>query len=246
MFDLKEISTKAPKKAKKEEIKAKTLEIIAEISDLQYLMFAEHKRALLVVLQGMDASGKDGLVRKIFSGVNPQGVWVKSFKAPTEEEKDHDFLWRVHKAVPPKGMIHVFNRSHYEEVLITRVQGWVDDKTAKKRFEYINAFEKMLEDQDTIILKFYLHVSEEEQKKRFQERLEHPEKFWKFSPQDLLAAQDREAYEKYYAEIFEHCSPDIPWNIVPADNNWYKEYVVAEKIAETLRKLDMKFPTLKM
>ncbi len=246
MFDLKKISTKAPKKAKKEEIKAKTLEIIAEISDLQYLMFAEHKRSLLIVLQGMDASGKDGLVRKIFSGVNPQGVWVKSFKAPSEEERDYDFLWRVHKSVPPKGMIHVFNRSHYEEVLITRVNAWIDDKTAKKRFEYINAFENMLQDQNTVILKFYLHVSEEEQKKRFQERLEHPEKFWKFSTQDLLAAQDRTAYEKYYAEIFEHCSPDIPWHIIPADNNWYKEYAVAEKIAETLRKLDMQFPTLKM
>src|SRR5262249_48958161 len=175
-FDLSRIPTTAPKDVDKDKTKKKTEALVEKISELQNLLYAEHKSSLLIVLQGMDASGKDGVVKKVFQGVNPQGCQVKSFKAPTEEELAHDFLWRIHKYTPEKGMIQIFNRSHYEDVLITRVHEWIDDHTAKKRFAQINAFEQTLQERETKVLNFYHNTSGEEKEKQFEERLSDPTK----------------------------------------------------------------------
>jgi PPK2 family polyphosphate:nucleotide phosphotransferase len=244
-IQLNDISTRAPKDFEKEETKAELEEILQELSDLQNLLFAESKHAILVVLQGMDASGKDGLLRDVFSRMNPQGVQVKPFKVPTEEELSHDFLWRVHRHAPAKGMVQIFNRSHYEDVLVTRVHGMIDDKTAKARMKAINDFEQLLvQHNNTQILKFYLHVSAERQEERLQERLHDPAKMWKHNEGDLKEAKNRDKYIRYYEEVFEHCNA-VPWNIIPADQNWYKEYLVAQKVREVLKGLDMQFPGLK-
>jgi len=241
-INLLSISTKPPKGLKKKDIKKETKKLAKELGELQYTMYAENKRSLLVVLQGMDASGKGGTIRKVFSEVNPMGIKVKGFKAPSKNELAHDYLWRVHQVTPAKGMIQVFDRSHYEDVLITRVNGWVDDETAYKRFEHINAFEKMLDDCGTTVLKFYLHVSEKEQHKRFYERLSIPEKRWKYSDDDLEKAKQWPNYRKVYEEVIEHCGTNNPWFIVPTDDNWYKEYVVVKTVVETLKGFNMKFP----
>ncbi len=245
-YDLSTLSTRAPQNLSKEDTKEKTKELIKELEELQNKLYAEGKWSLLIVLQGMDASGKDGAVREVFSAVNPQGVKVKSFKVPTEEELAHDFLWRVHQNTPRKGMIQIFNRSHYEDVLVTRVLGLTDDETAYKRFAIINAFEELLQERGTQILKFYLHISEEEQKERFQDRLNNPRKHWKYNPNDLKSAADWPLYRQYYAEVFENCGPQIPWTVIPSDQNWYKEYLIAEKIVTTLRALDMQYPGLEL
>ena len=242
---LKEISTRAPKEFDKEETKAKTQKILSELDELQNLLFAESKHAILIVLQGMDASGKDGTIRKVFGTMNPQGVTVKSYKAPTAEELSHDFLWRIHRYTPAKGMIRIFNRSHYEDILVTRVHKWCDDETAKKRMRAINDFEKLLhEHNNTKILKFYLHVSFEEQQGRLQERIHDRTKQWKYNEKDFSESALRDDYYKMYEDCFEHCN-DIPWTIVPSDQNWYKEYVVASQLHKTLKGLDMQFPGLK-
>lgn len=243
-YNLLSISTRAPENLSKEEAKEKTEELKKEMNELQQLLYAEAKHSLLVILQGMDASGKDGAIRDVFSAMNPQGVRVNSFKVPTEEEKRHDYLWRVHKVAPGKGMIQIFNRSHYEDVLVTRVIGIVDDEEAQKRFRHINDFERLLTDCGTIILKFYLHISEEEQQKSFEDRLTDPFKYWKHSSKDHKMAKHWPEFRQYYQEIFEKCSPDIPWLIVPSDQNWYKEYIIAKTIVDTLKKLDMKYPDL--
>ncbi|MDN5202971.1 polyphosphate kinase [Fulvivirgaceae bacterium BMA10] len=243
-YNLSKTSTRAPEKLDKLEIKEKTLEYIARIDELQNILYAESKWSLLIVLQGMDASGKDGAVREVFSAMNPQGVMVKSFKKPTKEELSHDFLWRVHKYVPKRGMIQIFNRSHYEDVLVTRVKGIIDDDTARKRFRLINSFEDLLNEANTKILKFYLHISKEEQKERFQDRLNNPRKHWKFNPEDLKTSENWGEYEKYYEEVFENCGKKIPWIIVPSDQNWYKEYIIAKTIVKTLESLNLKYPKL--
>lgn len=238
-------STRAPKEFDKADTKEKLKDIIGELQELQNLLYAESKNSILVVLQGMDASGKDGLIRNVFGAMNPQGVTVSSFKVPTEEEMKHDFLWRIHKVAPEKGMIRIFNRSHYEDILVTRVHKWIDDKTAKKRMKAINDFEELLtQHNDTHILKFYLHVSEEEQKLRLEERLKDPTKQWKYNEKDFAEAKLRDEYAKAYEDCFKECNA-IPWTIVPADQNWYKEYLVAKKLRDTLKSLDMQFPGLK-
>jgi PPK2 family polyphosphate:nucleotide phosphotransferase len=241
---LKEISTRAPKDMDKEATKIKTRKILDELDRLQNLLFAESKHSILVVVQGMDASGKDGLIRDVFGSMNPQGVAVRSFKAPTPEELSHDFLWRIHASAPPKGMIQIFNRSHYEDILVTRVHKWCDDATAKKRMRAINDFENLLaEHNNTHILKCYLHVSPEEQQERLQERIHNPEKQWKYNERDFAESKLWDKYMDMYEDCFDNCS-DIPWLIVPADQNWYKEYVVANALCELLTSLDMKFPVL--
>ena len=240
-----DISTRAPKDADKDKTKKKTQEIIDQLDELQNLLYAEGKHSLLVVIQGMDASGKDGVIRNVFGKLNPQGVTVKSFKAPTAEELSHDFLWRVHSHAPAKGVIQLFNRSHYEDILITRVHKWCDDKTAKKRMEAINDFEKLLEKHnDTHILKFYLHISPEEQQERLQERMKDPSKQWKYNENDFAEAKLWDVYMQMYEDCFEYCN-DVPWTIVPADQNWYKEHVIASAVFDTLKSLDMKYPGLK-
>ena len=242
---LKDIVTRAPKDFDKKETKEKLETILLELDDLQNLLYAESKHSLLIVIQGMDASGKDGAVRNVFGKLNPQGVLVKSFKTPTAEELSHDFLWRVQAHAPAKGMIQIFNRSHYEDILITRVHKWCDDKTAKKRMDSINDFEKLLtEHNNTMILKFYLHISPEEQQRRLNERIKDPTKQWKYNENDFVEAKLWDDYMKMYEECFENCNY-IPWTIVPADQNWYKEYTIATVLRETLKKFDMQFPGLK-
>ena len=242
---LKDIDTRAPKDWDKKETKEKLEDIIAELDELQNLLYAEGKHSILVVIQGMDASGKDGTIRNVFGKLNPQGVLVKSFKEPTAEELSHDFLWRVHSHAPAKGVIQLFNRSHYEDILITRVHKTIDEKTAHKRMEAINDFEKLLtEHNDTHILKFYLHISPEEQQKRLEERIQNPAKQWKYNDADFKEAKFWDEYMKMYEDCFEYCN-DIPWTIVPADQNWYKEYLIASAVRDLLKELKMQYPGLK-
>ena len=242
---LADISTRAPKDFDKEETKEKTQQILTELDELQNLLFAESKHALLIILQGLDASGKDGVIRNVFTSMNPQGINVKSFKVPTPAELSHDFLWRVHAAVPAQGMIHIFNRSQYEDILVTRVHKWINDDMAKKRMRAINDFEWLLQEHNnTKVLKFYLHVSPEEQQERLKERIEDRTKQWKYNENDFTEAKLWHEYQKAYEDCFEYCN-DIPWIIVPADQNWYKEYIVASEVLATLKKLDMKYPGLK-
>jgi PPK2 family polyphosphate:nucleotide phosphotransferase len=215
----------------------------AKLFDLQELLYAESKRALLVVLQAMDAGGKDGTIRHIFTGVNPQGCQVSSFKVPTEEELRHDFLWRVHKVTPAKGMVGIFNRSHYEDVLVVRVHKLISDKVAEQRFGEINQFEKLLDDNNTVILKFFLHISKDEQKKRLQERLDEPKKYWKVNPTDLKERKHWDEYEQAYEDVFRNCSTKhAPWYIIPANKKWYRNAVISQIIVDTLENLHMKYP----
>lgn len=243
--NLKDISTRAPKEFNKKETKNKISKILEELNDLQNLLFAENQHSVLIVIQGMDASGKDGVIRNVFTSMNPQGVTVKSFKAPTTEELAHDFLWRIHSHAPAKGMIQIFNRSHYEDILVTRVHKWCNDSTAKKRMEAINNFEELLFlHNNTQILKFYLHVSPEEQQERLNERIKDPAKMWKYNANDFEEAKLWDVYMQMYEECFENCNL-IPWTIVPSDQNWYKEYVIALTLRDTLTNLKMQYPGLK-
>lgn len=242
---LSDISTRAPKDFDKEKTKQKLAGLLFDLDALQNLLFAESKHSILVVIQGLDASGKDGAIKNVFGQFNPMGVQVKSFKAPTAEELSHDFLWRVHTHAPAKGMLQIFNRSHYEDILITRVHKWIDDETATKRMKAINHFEKLLVDHNnTHILKFYLHVSKEEQKQRLEERMSDVTKQWKYNANDFKEAALWDDYMKAYEDCFENCN-DVPWIIVPADQNWYKEYIIATTLLQTLKSLDMKFPGMK-
>jgi PPK2 family polyphosphate:nucleotide phosphotransferase len=239
------ISTRAPKEMDKTAIKGKTAALINELDDLQNLLYAEGKHSILVIIQGMDASGKDGVIRNVLGNMNPQGVRVKSYKAPTETELSHDFLWRIHQHTPAKGMIQVFNRSHYEDILITRVHKWCDDDTARKRMNAINDFEKLItEHNNTHILKFYLHISPEEQQERLKERMKNPAKMWKYNEKDFDEAKLWDIYMQMYEDCFNNCN-QAEWTIVPADQNWYKEYIIAKKLCDLLKGLGMKFPGLK-
>jgi PPK2 family polyphosphate:nucleotide phosphotransferase len=221
----------------------KLREHIDELDRLQNLLYAEGRRAILIVLQGMDASGKDGTIRHVMSGLNPQGVTVTPFKVPSDEERAHDYLWRVHKVTPRYGQIAIFNRSHYEDVLVVRVHELVPKKVWKKRYKQINFFERILAENNTVILKFFLHVSKEEQKRRLEERLKDPKRHWKFSEKDVDERRFWPAYQEAYEDALTQCSTKrAPWYIVPADNKWYRNLVVAETIVEALRGLDLKYP----
>jgi PPK2 family polyphosphate:nucleotide phosphotransferase len=243
--NLKDISTRAGKEFDKSETKDKTTKILEELTGLQNLLLAENKHSLLIVIQGMDGSGKDGVIRNVFTSMNPQGVNVKNYKAPTPEELGHDFLWRIHQYAPAKGMIQIFNRSHYEDILITRVHKWCNDKTARKRMKAINDWEELLtEHNNTHILKYYLHVSPKEQQLRLQERIKDPAKMWKYNASDLDEAKLWDVYMKMYEDCFENCNI-VPWIIVPSDQNWYKEYTIASTLRDTLAGLKMQYPGLK-
>ncbi len=242
---LEHTSTRAPQDLDKEHTKNELHSILTELDELQNLLYAEGKHSVLIIIQGMDASGKDGLTRDVFTSMNPQGVDVTSFKVPTAEEESHDFLWRIHNHAPAKGMIGIFNRSQYESVLVTRVHGLIDDETALKRMDAINDFEHLLAmHNNTHILKFYLHVSHEEQLKRLEERIKVPHKMWKYNADDFKESQLWDKYMKYYGDVFEHCNK-IPWEIVPADQNWYKSYIVAKRLRDLLKSLNMKYPGMK-
>lgn len=216
---------------------------IQRIAELQNILYAEGKHALLIILQALDAGGKDGTIRKTMSGINPQGIRVTSFKKPTEEELSHDFLWRVHKVTPQLGMIGVFNRSHYEDVLIVRVRNLVPKKVWQSRFDHINHFEQLLADSGVTILKFYLHISKEEQQERLQARLNDPTKGWKFNPTDLDSRARWDDYIQAFEDVFEKCSTAAaPWYIVSANKKWYRNMVISDTIVKTLEGLDMKYP----
>lgn len=245
VIKVKDISTRAPKDLDKTATKGKTEKILEELDELQNLLFAESKHSVLVVIQGMDGSGKDGVIRNVLGNMNPQGVTVKSYKAPTAEELSHDFLWRIHNHSPAKGMIQVFNRSHYEDILITRVHKWCDDTTAKKRMNAINDFEKLIQEHNnTHILKFYLHISPEEQHERLSERMKDPAKMWKYNEKDFEEAKLWDDYMAMYDDCFNNCN-NPEWTIVPADQNWYKEFIIASQLLDLLKSLDMQFPGLK-
>ena len=215
----------------------------ARLEELQELLWAERKHKMLIVLQGMDTSGKDGTIRHVFDGVNPQGVRVASFKAPTEAELAHDFLWRVHPNVPGRGEMAIFNRSHYEDVLVVRVQQLAPEEVWRPRYRQINDFERLLAETGTTILKFFLHIDKDEQKERLQARLDDPAKRWKFRKGDL---DDRARWDDYvaaYEEALEKTSTEhAPWYVVPANKKWYRNLVVATVLVETLEKLGMKHP----
>lgn len=210
---------------------------------LQARLFAEGKQSLLIVLQAMDAGGKDGTIRRVFQGMNPQGVRVTGFKRPTEAELAHDFLWRVHQHTPAQGMIGIFNRSHYEDVLVVRVNELVPEATWQARYDHINNFERLLTDSGTRILKFFLHISKAEQRQRLQDRLDEPDKHWKFDMGDLPVRQQWPDYMAAYEDALTYCNTDYaPWAIVPANHKWYRNLVITRTIVEALEEMDPQFP----
>ena len=224
---------------------ATTAKLNDELIELQERLWAESKRSLLVVLQALDAGGKDGAIRKVFGGVNPQGCRVTSFKAPSEEEQAHDFLWRVHHAMPRAGEIGIFNRSHYEDVLIVRVHDLVPKAVWSKRYAAIKNFESHLAAEGTTIVKFFLHISAEEQQERFQKRLDSPDKRWKFKPADVAESQHWDEYQEAYEDALSRTSTAAaPWYVVPADHKWYRDFAVLSVLVETLRVMDPRYPTV--
>ncbi|HEY0007317.1 MAG TPA: polyphosphate kinase 2 family protein [Tepidisphaeraceae bacterium] len=231
------------KKKTRKEAEAASAENLKAIHDIQEVLYAEGKHAVLVVLQAMDAGGKDGTIDYIFSGMNPQGCEVSSFKVPSSLEKLHDFLWRHHAEVPAKGMIGIFNRSHYEAVLVERVRKFAPEAVWKKRFNHINCFEQLLADEGTTIIKFFLHISREEQAERMRARLDDPTKNWKFNPGDLEERKLWDDYQAAYEDVLSKCSTEAaPWYVIPADKKWYRNYAISEVLRHTLEALKPKFP----
>ncbi len=227
----------------KDESVEEILKLNEKLEELQEILYAEHKHKLLIVLQGMDTSGKDGVIRHVFEGVNPQGVRVASFKVPTSEELDHDYLWRVHKHTPGRGEIVIFNRSHYEDVLVVRVHKLVPEGVWKKRYDQINDFEQQLAEEGTTILKFYLHISPEEQKERLQARLDDPTKRWKFHLGDLDERKLWPEYQRAYEDVLEKTSSKwAPWYLVPSDRKWYRNLVIGRVIVDCLKNLKLEYP----
>jgi len=241
--DLSEYETSYKGELDKKSGKAQLKEHTLALSDIQELMYAEHKQKLLIVLQGIDTSGKDGTIEHVFGDVNPQGTKVISFKVPSKKELDHDYLWRVHHNTPEKGEIVIFNRSHYEDVLVVRVHDLAPKEVWKKRYDHINAFERLLADEGTTIRKFFLHVSKQEQAKRFLARLDRPQKRWKFNPDDLKEREYWGDYKAAFEDMLSKTSTTYaPWYVVPSDRKWYRNLVVASVILETLISLGMEFP----
>lgn len=228
----------------RQEIEVKTAELQEGLADWQERLYAEGQQALLIVLQARDAGGKDSTVKHVFGAFNPNGVRVANFKVPSQLELAHDFLWRIHAQVPKKGMIGVFNRSHYEDVLVTRVHQMIDDQTAKRRLEHIQNFEQLLVDSGTRILKFYLHASKEEQKERFQERLDRPEKNWKFNMADLKEREKWDEYTEAYQDVLETSTKDAPWYVIPADRKWFRNYLISHIVLDTLKDMNPEYPEI--
>jgi PPK2 family polyphosphate:nucleotide phosphotransferase len=241
---LTDASAAAPKDAPSKSDAVETVERLgARIDELQDALYAEGRRALLVVLQGRDTSGKDGTIRKVFGPLDPLGIVIAGFKAPTPTELAHDFLWRVHQAVPPKGFIGVFNRSHYEDVLVVRVHGLVPESVWRPRYEQINAFERILTENGVTILKFFLHISRDEQRERLLARLEDPTKYWKFSAGDLAERDRWDAYTAAYEEaLAQTTTTEAPWYVVPADKKYVRDLAVAQIVVDTLERMDPKYP----
>jgi PPK2 family polyphosphate:nucleotide phosphotransferase len=213
------------------------------LDELQDIFIADKRFALLVLFQAIDAGGKDGTIRSVFTTVDPLGVRSVAFKVPTEEELAHDYLWRIHAHIPAKGEIGIFNRSHYEDVLVVRVKELVPEETWQRRYDHINAFERMLTDEGTVILKFYLHVSKEEQRARLQERVDDPKKQWKFKQGDIEERERWDAYKAAFEAVLTRCSTEwAPWHIIPGDRNWYRDLLVARTIAAKMEGLGLRYP----
>lgn len=222
---------------------AHTAELRDQMATLQERLYAEGTQSLLIVLQARDAGGKDGSIKHVFSGLNPQGVHVAAFKVPSPEEAAHDFLWRIHPHVPAAGQISIFNRSHYEDVLVTRVHGLIDKQEARRRMQHICAFESLLSDHHTHILKFYLHISKDEQLQRFRDRLSDRDKLWKFNPADLREREVWHEYSKAYQDILSSTSsPNAPWFVIPADKKWFRNFLISSVIVDCLKEMDPKAP----
>jgi PPK2 family polyphosphate:nucleotide phosphotransferase len=228
---------------KEDDAKEELKKLLKRMEDLHELMYADGRQSLLVVLQAMDTAGKDSTIKSVFTGFNPIGCSVTAFKAPNDTEKKHDFLWRIHQHAPRRGHISIFNRSHYEDVLIVRVKKLVPAKQVEKRYAHINAFEKMLHDEGTRIVKFYLHISKEYQKERLIRRLSMPDKLWKFDPNDLVERKLWPQYRRAYEEAMQRCStPDAPWYIIPSETRWYRDLLIARVLVQTMESMKMKYP----
>ncbi|MBK6904296.1 MAG: polyphosphate kinase [Saprospirales bacterium] len=235
--------TDPPKDLDEDEVRDRTKELAKELGKLNAILMAEKKHSVLVVLQGMDGSGKDGAVENVFHYCTASNLRVSAFKKPTDLEFAHDFLWRVHQQCPARGEIGIFVRSHYEDVLIQRVHGWIDEERAQKRIQAINAFEQLLEfDNHTLVFKFYLHISYEQQEKELRQRIKEPEKHWKHNPGDWKERERWSDYMRCYEDVINKSV--VPWTIVPVDKRWYRDYVIASTIVEKLSKLGMKYPPL--
>lgn len=245
IIDLNTVSTNPPDSFSKNQTNNRSQKLGNELAELQQKLFAQEKYSLLVILQGMDASGKDGAVRNVFSKVNPAGCRVTSFSVPTELEAKHDFLWRIHLVCPEKGMIKVFNRSHYEDILVPSVENYATAEQIDQRIEAINCFERLLVNNDTIILKYFLHVSEEEQISRIKRRKFQPNKRWKYEESDVTATQQRSEYLQVYERILTECTVE-PWHIVPADKKWYRNYYILKTLMDKLNGYDIDYPKIKM
>lgn len=243
MKDLKNTPTLPSEEFHKHHCKDELEALKNQLYDLQNKYYADGRFGILIILQGMDSSGKDGITRHVLNSMNPMGVHVKSFKTPTEEEAKHDFLWRAYPHIPARGMIEVFNRSYYEDITIPYVNNQLTDNLFKHRCEVINTLEKHWELNNIHILKFYLHISSDEQKERIKERLTLPEKQWKYSEEDRKAANQWDIYASCYDNIFKHCNA-VPWHIIPSDKRWYRNYAIAKIVTEHLEKLDLQFPKL--
>jgi PPK2 family polyphosphate:nucleotide phosphotransferase len=226
----------------KEDVAEEIEKLRKEFQELQEKLAAGKKEAILFVFQGMDCSGKDGVIKHVFSGINPQGIYAYSFKTPTVEESQHDFLWRSHSKIPTPGQIVTFNRSYYEDVLITRVHDNITNKEANRRFKHINHFESLLGDNHVKIVKIFLHISKEFQLEKLKSRIEDSTKNWKFDPNDLTERKSWKKYRKFYEEALEKCSTVTPWHVVPSDHRWYRNYAVLSIVVESLRKLHLQEP----
>ena len=254
-LEIKDENASVPKPAKKIDVtaaakleqkqidKLSTVILAEKISDFQNILYAQKQHKLLIVLQGMDTSGKDGTVRGVFGQTNPLGARSVAFKAPSTVEKEHDYLWRIHQEVPVKGEIVIFNRSHYEDVLVTRVHDWIDQNECERRYKQIRDFERMLAETGSIILKFFLHISKAEQKQRLEERLADPEKHWKFDPQDLIEREHWDRYQQLYSDAIAASDANhAPWYIIPADSKTQRNLAIAQIVHEKLLSLKLAFP----
>jgi len=237
MPKLESISTNAPRNTDCSLLEAKTEALYIRLQSLQYKLYKEADKSVLIILQGLDAAGKDSTIRSVFSGVNPMGCSVKAWKVPTEEEYNHDFLWRIHRFVPSKGMIQIFNRSQYEDVIVPQINKSISKKKINQRYKFLNFFEKLLiEENNTQIFKFFLHISKEKQKEKLDERAVNPEKQWKYNPKDFEVNARWKEYIKIYDKIIDATEEEAKWHIIPADNKWYRNYLIAGVLVEGIEK----------
>ena len=243
IISLEDYPTGPPDHLKKRKIQRETRKLTKEIGRLQNLLYADRRYAVLVIFQGLDATGKDGSTRAVFHYCSPMATWAYGFKRPTPKELDHDFLWRVHKVAPRKGKIQIFNRSHYEDILIQRVEKWIDMERVELRMRAINEFEKLMRDDNkTLILKFYMHISKDRQGEKLEERVNNPDKRWKHEDADWIAREKWEEYMDAYHYILN--KSEIPWIIAPCDRKWYRNYFISQKFCEALQELELKLPVI--